>query len=600
MIVRARSIPSLPGRNPITVAVIVGLLVGACSAPTPSPSEAARTGGTLRVALVESGLEAEPGTPYYDPAIFFPPNPIWRCLLRTLLSYDGRPIEEGGAELHPDLAAALPDVSPDGLTWTFRLKPGIHYGPPMADRVIEARDFVTAIEYAARHGDLLPSPIVGVDEYQSGEVDTIAGIEAPDASTLVIHLRYPSGQFANYMATWPTAPMPEEAIAGREALGYAGFLVASGPYMFEHAPELDLSDPDARPIWEGRDASVALVRNPSWSPAGDPLRGAYVDRIELQLFPDAEAAVDQVEAGLADVVGQEAPLDVVERYLADPELQGRVFTQSTPRSSYIAMNLAMPPFDDVHVRRAVNWILDRATIAERLSDELGLGAVVARHGIPDSLLNNLLIDYAPYATTDDRGDLRRAQEEMRASRYDSDGDGTCDAEACAAVPAFYYNPSEGVQTTIERNLAEIGINVIRTDADLLDPASHIAVVLGIGWGADMPRAENFGLLLASSGLSSTNLSLLGASSTDLEAWGYDVDSVPTLDPVLAACISAIGSESFECWASIDQLVMERVVAWAPLIFVVNGFITSERVAAFSADVYGLQPALERIQLHGEP
>ena len=53
----------------------------------------------------------------------------------------------------------------------------------------------------------------------------------------------PPGEFGNVMATAPTAPMPAEALAGAERLGYAGLLVASGPYMYEHAAEIDLSNP---------------------------------------------------------------------------------------------------------------------------------------------------------------------------------------------------------------------------------------------------------------------------------------------------------------------------------------------------------------------
>ena len=49
-------------------------------------------------------------------------------LLRTLLSYTGRTTAEGGAELQPDIASALPEISSDGLTYTFTLKSGINYG----------------------------------------------------------------------------------------------------------------------------------------------------------------------------------------------------------------------------------------------------------------------------------------------------------------------------------------------------------------------------------------------------------------------------------------------------------------------------------------
>src|SRR5205085_12217602 len=68
------------------------------------------------------------------------------CLLRTLLSYNGKPTSEGGAVLRPDLADGLPTISDNGLAWTFRLKRGIHYAPPLQDTEITSGDFVRSIE----------------------------------------------------------------------------------------------------------------------------------------------------------------------------------------------------------------------------------------------------------------------------------------------------------------------------------------------------------------------------------------------------------------------------------------------------------------------
>ncbi len=79
------------------------------------------------------------------------------CLLRTLMSYNGQPTSEGGAELRPDLADGLPEVSPDGLTWTFRLKPGIRYAPPFADREIVA----VRLRASPRAGLRTREPVVG-------------------------------------------------------------------------------------------------------------------------------------------------------------------------------------------------------------------------------------------------------------------------------------------------------------------------------------------------------------------------------------------------------------------------------------------------------
>ena len=92
----------------------------------PSATGATPVGGTLKLALQSDVQEAfDPQKEYYGVAWAFDRC----CLLRTLLSYNGKTTAEGGADVQPDLASALPEQSADGLTWTFTLKPGVKYAP---------------------------------------------------------------------------------------------------------------------------------------------------------------------------------------------------------------------------------------------------------------------------------------------------------------------------------------------------------------------------------------------------------------------------------------------------------------------------------------
>ena len=109
-------------------------------------------GGTLRLAAIPRNRS--PATvSLQDPAFLDPRRPYGQytfegelfrcCLARTLLSYTS---EELGTVLSPDVASQMPEVSPDGLTWTFRLKEGLRYAPPLEDVEITASDFVRGIE----------------------------------------------------------------------------------------------------------------------------------------------------------------------------------------------------------------------------------------------------------------------------------------------------------------------------------------------------------------------------------------------------------------------------------------------------------------------
>jgi peptide/nickel transport system substrate-binding protein len=114
-------------------ALVVTVLIGACTGggvrppQNPSPTAVPR-GGTLRLGLPSDPAWALDPQQEYEPLAW----ELYRCcLLRTLLSYNGRSTDEGGTQLRPDLATSMPEISADGRTWIFHIKPGIHYGPPL-------------------------------------------------------------------------------------------------------------------------------------------------------------------------------------------------------------------------------------------------------------------------------------------------------------------------------------------------------------------------------------------------------------------------------------------------------------------------------------
>jgi ABC-type transport system substrate-binding protein len=209
-------------------AVFIGVMIAAVacpgpSHPTPTSAPSAERGGTLRVGVTTSqGRD-------YDPQVY---SGTWMfdelgrcCLLRTLLSYNGQDTLHGGTSLHPDLATALPEISTDDLTWTFRLKTGIHYAPPLQHTEIVAEDFIRAI---AR--EIAPAPpyvgffsglmgdsggteafttfIQGAKAYSEGKASSISGLAAPNHHTLVVHLTEPYGDVGYQFATPVTAPIP--------------------------------------------------------------------------------------------------------------------------------------------------------------------------------------------------------------------------------------------------------------------------------------------------------------------------------------------------------------------------------------------------------
>jgi ABC-type transport system substrate-binding protein len=614
---------------------VLATLAWACTSgggtEPPTDDKPALVGGTLRLALVASPSQLEdpgildPARPY-DPFGRIDPELMRCCLLRTLLSYSGLPVEEGGTELRPDLAAAMPEVSEDGLTWTFRLKRGIHYAPPLEEAEITAADIARAIrrtaaaEISGGTYSTYYSVIQGYEGFAAGTTDTISGLEVVDDHTLRVHLTEVTSDFGYRVALPASAPIPPSprdptaplGTADGHDGGYGPYLVASGPYMVQGAMQLDpsRSPPEQTPVRGLTLESLTLVRNPSWDRSTDDLRAAYVDRIELRAMgqPKAERGIDAGTVdGLFDALNSSEQLD---RYLADPDLAARVDRGTYDFFvGYTAMNLAIPPFDDVRVRRAVNLAYDAerwTRIANRHLE--GVHFRIVGHLAPDGTQAGLLRDYRPYTF-----DLEAAREEMARSRYDEDGDGVCDDPVCTDV--FALETGFGFERFSDRvwvdGLGEIGIslNIERIPSpghldryiDMSrDPSQKIALNLGTYWQADYPNASAWGTIFTAEGIGGPifgNVSLVGASPEQLERWGYDVTEIPNVDAKIDTCLSLIGFGQTRCWAELDQQLMTQVIPWVPQNTLEGAVVFSERIVRSSFDqAMGVWLALDHVAL----
>ncbi len=152
-----------------------------------------------------------------------------------------------------------------------------------------------------------------------------------------------------------------------DAEGYGPFLVSSGPYMIEGSEELDLTAPPQEQVptsgispgwWFNDPGSIVLVRNPSWVSATDPNRPAHPERIEVSIVSTKDPY-----SGLADgdtdlVMGENPPPEVLRAYTGSPDLQDRIATATGTATRFVLLNVALPPLDDVHVRRAVALTID--------------------------------------------------------------------------------------------------------------------------------------------------------------------------------------------------------------------------------------------------
>lgn len=633
------------------VFVLVALLLACTAKPHPKgggvPLQFPR-GGVVRVGM-EADYEGDPPPPgdiRLDPTREYTGQgfEILRCcLVRTLYQYSGRSTDQGGSELRPDLATGLPEISADGLTWTIHIRRGIHYAPPLAQQSIVAGDFVTALKRVAKLGkqgiggySQYYSVIQGFDQYMEGKADSISGIATPDPSTLVFTLTARIGDFAYRLGLGATAPIPTAASAPTAELGvatghdsdYGGFLVATGPYMFEGSAALTPGAPpsEQKPAagFPRHSNVISLVRNPSWVPATDDLRPAYPDRIEIHLLPSVPDIQRQVDDGRLDLMMYSGPLvgiplEQFHRYQADPSL-GRALVYTRNSARYVTMNLATPPFDDVHVRRAANFIVDkRAYIAAfgQLSGE------PMTHVVLDSMEEGQLVNYDPYRASSRADALAKAKAEMSLSKYDRNHDGLCDAPACSVQAlAFPVEAPAAIRGAhvIADELGSIGLRVHVKAVDegtffssITQPALKVPLGIAPGWSPDFLDASNFITpLFAGSGVSLAfsvpggapgqccNYSLVSASPAELRGWGYGITQVPNVDDRINACLHLAGRPQLECWTALDQYLTQNIVPWIPLSVENTIEVVPARVINYSYDQFTSLPSLDQIVVKSSP
>jgi peptide/nickel transport system substrate-binding protein len=342
--------------------------------PKQTAAPHAKTGGALQFLYSGDVDNIDPGITYYTGGYL-----IVYATQRPLVNY--RP--DDPTHPVPDLAAGLPEVSADNKTVTVKLRSGVKFSPPV-NREITSADVKYGIEraffktvnngYAGVYFADIDGAKTGVDPGTE-----IRGIETPDPQTIVFKLTRPSGGVLAGALTMPiTAPVPRDyalPFDSKAPSTYGTHQVSSGPYMIQN---------DAQGNTTGYHAGseIKLVRNPNWDHATD-YKPAYLDSIDVREGnKDTTVASRQVLSGSHMASGEyPVPGPVIKQALQSNKDQ--LAFVPTGGIDYIPLNTAIPPFDDINVRKAVIAGFDRDAI--RLTQGGQVRGPLATHFIPPSL-----------------------------------------------------------------------------------------------------------------------------------------------------------------------------------------------------------------------
>lgn len=610
-------------RKMIRVAAILTILVlmtAACSSKKDEGTGKPKTGGIFRVQLKTfrwGGGGFDPSSTYsaYSWTLYS------NLMIRSLLGYR-HVAGDAGNQTIPDLATDNGTVSSDGLTWTFKIKPGVKFSPPI-NRAVKASDIVYSFEriatpsVAAGYSFYYLSTIVGMQDFYDKKATKISGITTTGDDTISFKLTQPTGDF-NYRVSMPAAaPIPPEVGKCFEKQGeYGRYVVSTGPYMFDGMAKLDPTSCATlkATVPSGFDPSptghVKLIRNPNYDPATDTKesRENFIDGLTVEANSNVADIFAKILKNEVDgEIANETP-DILQK--ATTTLKNQVHTNEGDRTWYFSMNLTTPPFDDIHVRRAVNFILDKAALLKLAGGSLS--GVIAGHYFPPSILAGRLKDYDPFKTTNDAGDLEKAKAEMKQSKYDKNKDGLCDPglKACGPIysPTEQAPPFSDYIPTVKNGFAKIGLKMnIAQVADSYvpanKPANNIAFFMGGGWGKDYgdPYTFAFPLFYGPSILCENNsaYSLLGETRKQAKACKNQYPasgSVPNADKKIDDCSALAGEARLDCWAELDKYFTENVVTWIPYRFATNVDTVATTVTKYVFDQFSGYTAYAHVSL----
>lgn len=311
-----------------------------------NPAEAAKT--TLNI-----GMTVEPAG--LDPTIAAPVaigQVTWQNIFEGLVA-----IDESG-KIVPQLAKSW-EISPDGLTYTFKLQTGVkfHNG-----QVFDSAAAKFTLDRARDAKSVNP---------QKRFFASIASIDTPDPETLVLHLSSPTGSLL-YWLGWPCSVMVGPTSSANDKTTPVG----TGPFKFS--------------AWAKGDR-VELARNPDyWNKSVD----VKLEKVTFRFIPDPQAEAAALKAGDIDAFPEFGAPELMSSFDGDTRLITKV--GNTELKVVAGMNNARKPFDDKRVRQALMMALDRKTIIEGAWS--GFGTPIGSHYTPNDPGYKDLTGTLPYDT----------------------------------------------------------------------------------------------------------------------------------------------------------------------------------------------------------
>jgi oligopeptide transport system substrate-binding protein len=256
----------------------------------------------------------------------------------------------------PDIATALPEVSSDGLTYTFKMRKDAKFSNGDG---IKADDFIYSWNRAARiQGDYASvfAPVKGYDDVAAGKAKTMPGLKKIDDYSFSATLTAPAGYWTTEVALWTAWVVSEKAITagGGDDKWFTNPATFIGSGQFKMTARTPKQSLDFEPVANWYGGSTGVLK-----------------KVHVEVVADQKAQVTKYESGNYSLIGYMnqslTPEDVI-RYNTSPQLKADLTLQPAARTTWIGFNLKTGPFAGIDAGKAGRHAFSIAVNRDELVD----------------------------------------------------------------------------------------------------------------------------------------------------------------------------------------------------------------------------------------
>jgi len=352
----------------------------------------------------------------------------------------------------PDIAERW-NISPDGKVYTFFLRRGVKF---LNGREVMAQDFKYSFERILSPHFRSPNTWVlekidGAEDFMKGKAGSVKGIEVIDDRTLRIRIKEPFSAFLSLLTMTPCYVVPREEA---EKPDFSTKPSGTGPYKLKR--------------WLHNNEIILERREDYFE--GPPL----VKGIVYRIIPEDLTALTEFE--LSNIDALSLPASAIKRYIIEPEKAKWIISKEGLNIYYLGINCLRPPLNNLLLRKAIGYAIDREKILNTVYEKRGKLA----QGVVPSLLRRWSLQNTIHYNPD------KAKELIKSSGYTGE-------------ELFFYVTQDqeviDIAEVIQDYLRKVGLNVkIR---QLEWSAYKEALIKGeehlfwLSWWADYPDPENF-------------------------------------------------------------------------------------------------------------